>query len=221
MGLKELIGKASTSLALKSRSQEIVKRVARPNFHDPKWRRLTWPGCPACQLPPQLTVCGAAALWVPPGGELAAKWLPASMRCGGDLYLDTETGLVHCAGCDSRQALAETKYACSGSCGAVFEGGECWEGMKADLPAMRSWAWTRTVKARLSQRILDCGYDRMTRLVKTSPTPRCGCKAKMYRLDGVTDICGECLRRWPADLGPIHPSRDRAQARPIPHSSAP
>jgi hypothetical protein len=69
--------------------------------------------------------------------------------------------------------------------------------MGADIQHALQWTWMRSLKAQLTQEITGCGYRRNTHLVRTSSAPPCGCDAPLYCLDGLIDICGKCLSRWP------------------------
>ncbi len=196
MDFKQLPGDIFEPRRIARRASVLVRAVLPPNFSDAKWRRVTWPGCPVCARGGSVCHCARPAFWLPAIPKATWGRLPMSLRCLGALYLDTETGMAHCEGCADKTPFSESVFGCYG-CGATFRGGELWEGMEAELAMARTWPWMRAVKARVSQEITGCGFH-ARRLAKTDGTPPCGCPAALYRLDGKTDICANCLRRWPA-----------------------
>lgn len=174
----------------------LVKSVLPRNFKDEKWRRVTWPGCPACQHPLGLAYCARPVFWMQVLPAPLWKFTPGPLHCDGDIYLDIETGLTVCSACDAVQAFADSSFMCNRGCGALFRGGELWQGMTDDIVSARRRPWMHSMKARVTQEIVDCGWAGMTRLKRTGGRPRCGCQARLYRLDGAADICGNCLQRW-------------------------
>jgi hypothetical protein len=175
-----------------------ARTVLGPSLRSSKWRQCTWPGCPACQAPSSLCCCVRAAFWVPFWPAWLLGQVPSMLRCWGAVYLDIESGLCHCKGCGVTEALGESLFVCSW-CGARFQGGEAWEGMHADISGA-DIPWMRAIKATFRQQITGCDWDGLTRLVETGSAPPCGCSAVLYRLDRKTDICANCLLRWPVDL---------------------
>lgn len=182
---------------VRDRLAKVAAAVLPKNFKDPKWRVMCWPGCPACQHPPELAGCGRPRMWLQAIPEALWKYTPILLMCRGLSRLDIETGLIACDVCEESQPFADAPFVCW-DCGALFRGGEAWWGMRDDILEARKWQWMRSVKARTAQELLDTGWQGITRLAKATELPRCGCDAKLYRLDGRTDICGNCLQRWPS-----------------------
>jgi hypothetical protein len=86
----------------------------------PTWRRHTVPRCPSCKR-----------------GAVNAL----HRSCDGALYVDMATGRVHCTGCGRNWAFTNWKSYCR--CGAVFKGGELWEGMKAEMGQAGEFSWLK------------------------------------------------------------------------------
>ncbi len=195
MALRLLPPAVQGFVSSKDRIAGLVRAVLPPNFNDMKWRRVTWPGCPACLRAAAPCCCAREKFWLPPLPDMIVAALPPQLRCNGEIRLDIETGVTICVDCGAALPFSESVFVCAPGCGAIFNGGELWQGMSNDLAAARQWPWMRSVKSRVAQEITGCGFGGESRLVATSHRRRCACKAVLYRLDGNTDICGNCLQR--------------------------
>lgn len=189
-------GSESPQLGSWQRSAKRAREILHKSFSETEWRTVTWPGCPACGLPAQQAGCGRQAWWMPPlPNMIVGKMLPAWLRCLGEWRLDVDTGVIHCKRCGMSDPFADTQFLCP-ECGAMFEGGEMWEGMSADVTGTGRRPWMQSLKSRNGQEILGCMAG-ARRLAKVGRKPRCGCNASLYRIDGAQDVCAKCLQRWP------------------------
>jgi hypothetical protein len=102
----------------------------------PTWRRKTLPPCPVCRQP---TVHAWHHGCPSPLGRLEAPGR-------GSTYIDIATGLVHCVLCNTAAPIEDWHSLCS--CGAVFEGGEIWEGMAAEIGKVGDLQWARAAGIR-------------------------------------------------------------------------
>jgi hypothetical protein len=94
----------------------------------PTWRPALFPRCPNCGE----------------GGGQAEH-----MGCGKeppDLYIDINTGHLHCIGCGHESGLERWRNHCT--CGAVWDGGEIWQGMAAEVGSMGDLAWLKAAGVR-------------------------------------------------------------------------
>jgi hypothetical protein len=94
----------------------------------PTWRRALFPRCPNCGEG------GGQALHINCGKEDQAE-----------LYIDIATGYLHCIACGHESGLEGWRNHCT--C-AVWEGGEIWQGMAAEVGRMGDLSWLKAAGVR-------------------------------------------------------------------------
>jgi hypothetical protein len=115
----------------------------------PEWRRNIIPACP---------VCGRAA-------DVAIH----KRGCGnGEWWIDLETGNTQCGGCGEKASVETMRHFCD--CGAVYEGGELWQGMAAEIVDIGELHWFRAAGIRRG--------DLTTRFLGWSECTACGAKTE-------------------------------------------
>lgn len=88
------------------------------------WRRRVLPACPCCRRGP---------VW-------PFHW-DCTRKQTGSLYIDMASGEVHCISCGCGWSFEQSKHYCN--CGAVYIGGELWQGMEAELGRMGNVSWLK------------------------------------------------------------------------------
>ncbi len=91
------------------------------------WRKKTVPPCPKC------------GNWTDHVGHLDCPY-------NGEMQIDILSGMVKCDGCGAICGLEKIEHYCS--CGAVYEGGEIWEGMHREMGRVQNLAWFQRLYAR-------------------------------------------------------------------------
>jgi hypothetical protein len=117
----------------------------------PTWRRNILPACP---------VCGRAACPSLHNRGCNSK--------NPEWWLDLETGNTQCSGCGQQGSVESMRHFCD--CGAVYEGGEVWEGMAAEIVNIGDLHWFRAAGIRRG--------DLNTRFLGWSECAACGAKTQ-------------------------------------------
>jgi hypothetical protein len=104
-------------------------------------------GCGGSVDPPDMAARSVSPC--PSCGASAGKAQHKSCRIGGqaDLYIDIATGHKHCIACGRELGLESWTNHCT-RCGAVWEGGEIWQGMAAEVGSMGDLAWLKAAGVR-------------------------------------------------------------------------
>lgn len=163
------------------------------------WRRKLFPPCPSCRSS---------------GGWAEHRNCPDTVahKAGrSNLYIDIATGETICLACGQKWGLEDTRH--YHKCGAVFDGGEIWQGMAAELGRIGNARWLAAAgikRGSLDTKMrgwwfcLGCGREASKHMVVfPMGTRRGGCcygchlKAEsalssFLRLRGSPDFCSWC-----------------------------
>lgn len=60
------------------------------------------------------------------------------------LWINLLTGLIECEGCDYKKDISNIENLCT--CGAIFSGGQLWEGMFTEISIVEDFAWFKLLK---------------------------------------------------------------------------
>lgn len=96
------------------------------------WRVKLIPACPGCK-------CGAE--------PALHRDCPEEWRREPELYINIGNGHVRCSACGKDWPVENTTHFCT-DCGAVYEGGEIWRGMAAEIGQAGNRAWLRAAGIR-------------------------------------------------------------------------
>jgi len=104
--------------------------MARPT----PWRKSLIPPCPICKQGPHVAK-----------HRTCSKERMALPSFEGELAVNIETGEVFCSGCGKSYSFDGWTQFCD--CGAVWQGGEIWQGMAAEIGRVGDVTWLKAAGA--------------------------------------------------------------------------